>query len=345
MQMPVRQVVTEATIKEHFDAYSAEARKVARTALISAFGTTPIGAITAIAGGASGASTFRVEAGDRRYLLRMEGPASPLRNPHQYLSLRIAADAGIAPRIHHIDEAARVAVMDFIEEQPLETYPGGPRALAQALGVLLKRVQETTPFPRFVEYPDIVAQLWDHVCRTGLFAPNLLDAHTKHLERIREVYVWDPQRSVSCHNDPTPRNILFDGERLWLVDWESAYRNDPLVDVAILLDNLVPSPELGDILLRAWLGRAPDETLCIRLALIRSLSRLYYAGVLLSASAAARWTTHDTSISALTAPELQLSIREGRLKRGAPETKHILGKMYLAAFLSSIAPPGLAAAV
>ena len=71
-----------------------------------------------MAGGASGASPFRVEVGDRRYLVRVEGPPSPLRNPHQYVSLRIAAEAGVAPPVHYIDETARVAVTDFIEQQP-----------------------------------------------------------------------------------------------------------------------------------------------------------------------------------------------------------------------------------
>jgi len=52
--------------------------------------------MTPVTGGASGALTFRVERGGRRYLLRMEGQASPLRNPHQYLSMHIAAEAGIA---------------------------------------------------------------------------------------------------------------------------------------------------------------------------------------------------------------------------------------------------------
>ena len=246
-------------IKDVFDTFSSTHRKTARSALVAAFGSAPIGAITRVAGGASGASTFLIEVSSRRYLLRMEGHASPLRNPHQYVSMRIAADAGIAPRIHYVDEVSRVAVIDFVDEQPLDTYPGGSRALAQALGEMLGRVQATRPFPRFVEYPDIVARLWAHVCRTGLFAPGLLDAHTEHLVRIREAYVWDIEKSVSSHNDPVPRNILFDGERLWMIDWESAYRNDPLVDVAIMLDNLAPSPELEGVLLRAWVGRVPDQ--------------------------------------------------------------------------------------
>jgi aminoglycoside phosphotransferase (APT) family kinase protein len=331
--------------EDHFDALSAAQRETMCSVLGAAVGSAPIGAIAPISGGASGAATFRVEAGDRRYLLRIEGPASPLRNPRQYLSMRIAAEAGIAPRIHYVDEAARVAVMDFIEERPLETYPGGSCGLAQALGEMLGRLQATSPFPRFVEYPDIVARLWAHVCRTGLFAPGLLDAHTERLADIRKAYVWDSAKSVSSHNDPIPRNILFDGERLWLIDWESAYRNDPLVDIAIMLDSFALSPELEGVLLRAWLGSAPDEALYGRLALIRALTRLYYAGVLLSASAAAAWTTTDADLSAPRLAEFSQAIREGRLTPGAPQTKHILGKMYLASFLSGVAPPGFDAAV
>jgi thiamine kinase-like enzyme len=331
--------------KDCFDGLSATHREVVRSALVAAFGSTPISTITPIAGGASTASTFRVDAAERRYLLRVEGQPSPLRNPYQYISMRIAAEAGIAPKIHYIDEAALVAVIDFIEQQSLKTYPGGTRALAQALGELLSRVQATRVFPDFVNYPDIVARLFAHVRRTGLFAANLLDVHVERLELLREAYDAGSTGLVSSHNDPIPSNILFDGERLWLIDWESAYCNDPLVDVAIMLDSFAPSPELEEVLLRAWLGRASDETLRNRLALIRALTRLYYAGVLLSASASAPRAAPDTDLSAPTLPAFQLAISEGRLKPGTPETKHILGKMFLDSFFSGVAAPGFDAAV
>jgi len=320
-------------------------REIVRSALAAAFGSVPIGAVTPMAGGASGASPFRVEVGDRRYLVRVEGRPSPLRNPHQYVSLRIAAEAGVAPPVHYIDETARVAVTDFIEQQPLQAYPGGPRALAQALGELLGRLQAAPLFPQFVDYPDIVARLFAHVRRTGLFAAGLLDAHVERLERISLAYASGAATLVSSHNDLIPSNILFDGERLWLIDWESVYRNDPLVDVATALDTLAPSPELEDIVLRAWLGHAPDEALRARLELIRALTRLYYAGVLLSASAAASWTIADTDLAAPTVPQFQQGIREGRFKAGTPQTKHTLGKMFLASFFSGVAPPGFDIAV
>jgi aminoglycoside phosphotransferase (APT) family kinase protein len=327
--------------RDSFDALPAAHRETARAALSAAFGCGPIGAITPIMGGATSVSVFRVEVGGRRFVLRMEGQPSPLRNPHQYRAMRIAAEAGIAPRIHYVDEAARVAVIDFIEQRPLNTYPGGQRAFARALGELLSRVQEAPVFPVFVSYPEIVAKLFAHVRRTGLFAAGLLDAHVERLERLREAYDSGLTGLVSSHNDPVPNNILFDGERLWLIDWESAYRNDPLVDVAIVLDSLARSPELEDVLLRAWLGRAADETVRARLALVRALTRLYYAGVLLSASALAPRATPEADLSAPTVVEFELAVREGRVRAGTLQTKHILGKM----FLSGAAPPSLDAAV
>jgi thiamine kinase-like enzyme len=317
----------------------------ARSALAAAFGRARIGAIVPLTGGATTASVYRIEVGERRYLLRIEGQPSPLRNPHQYVSMRIAVEAGIAPKILYLDEAAGIVVTDFIEQVALDTYPGGSPALARALGELLARVQATQVFPYFVEYPDIVTRLFAHVRRTGLFAGGVLDQHVERLELLRGAYRASSSRLVSSHNDAVPNNILFDGQRLWLIDWESAYCNDPLVDVAIMLDGVARCPEMEEVLLGAWLGRAPDDSIRERLDVVRALTRLYYAGVFLSASAAASWVKEETDLSAPSAVDFQRAIKARRLKAGTTETKHILGKMFLSSFLSGVAAPGFDAAV
>jgi hypothetical protein len=108
-----------------------------------------------------------------------------------------------------------------------------------------------------------------------------------------------------------------------------------------MLDNLAPSPELEAVLLQAWLGRAPDEAVRARLALARALTRLYYAGVLLSASATIPRKTPDADLSAPTLPQFLRHVREGRLGNGTPQMLHLMGKMYLASFLSGEAVPAL----
>lgn len=323
-----------------FAPLSAAQRHGAQQALVAVLGNA-MPEIRPLTGGVSGAFVFLVEAKGRRLVLRVEGPASPLRNPHQYQSMRIAAEQGIAPAVHFLDENNRVVVMDFIEDKPLEAYPGGAPGLARAIGAMIRKLQSAPLFPVFVDYPDIVGRLWLHVCRTGLFADGLLEDATRRLAEIRATY--DPRASnyVSSHNDVLPRNVLFDGKQIWLIDWESAYRNDPLVDVATALDNFSPSPELEEILLQACLGRAPDRALRDRLAQVRALTRLYYTGVLFSAAAEGPRAAPETSLSALSAAEFEQAIRERRLLPETPETSLALGKMFLGSFLSGKVPPGL----
>jgi Ser/Thr protein kinase RdoA (MazF antagonist) len=143
---------------------------------------------------------------------------------------------------------------------------------------------------------------------------------------------------VSCHNDPNPRNTLFDGRRLWLIDWETAYRNDALADVAILAENYAPSPKEASALFQAYLGMPPGRAQIARLRLMRQLIRLYYAGLLLGA--AVNPAAPMESLAAPTPDEFRAMLAAGKLTPGSPETSIALGKMYLGGFVSELRDPG-----
>jgi hypothetical protein len=189
----------------------------AHTALRTAFESTAVSFVEPVLGGASGALTHRIEANGGLYVLRMETRRSPLRNPHQYTCMRIAADAGVAPAVRYADERSGVAIIDYVTQQPLSAYPGGPSALAGAVGKLARQLQATAAFPVLGDYRVFLERMLGYV-RTK-FTPGLLDPHLEAFDRIRQVYPWDESAHVSSHNDPNPRNILFDGDRLWLIDW------------------------------------------------------------------------------------------------------------------------------
>lgn len=329
-------------MNDPFAELGAAQRQAALTAVKTVLHANVSTSIRPLGGGKSGAFVFLVEAATKRFVLRLEGTPSPLRNPHQYETMRIAADAGLAPAIHYVDADSRVVMMDFVDDKPPETYPGGPLALARAVGAMLRDLQALPLFPAFMDYPEIVGRVWTHVCKTGLFADGVLDAATERLASIRAAYDLQREQHVSSHNDVVPRNLLFDGQRLWLIDWENGFRNDALVDVATALDNFAPTPELEDALLLSWSGRRPDDPLRQRLAQVRALTRLFYAGVLFSASAAGLQAREDRSLAAPTSVEFERAIRGGQLVAETAETSQVLGKMYLAAFLSdTVLPPGL----
>lgn len=300
-----------------------------REALAATYGSAPVEWLGQVEGGASGAVALRLAANSHHYLLRVEARRSPVRNPHQYACMAIAAEAGVAPPLHYVDAENGVALMDMIETVPLERFPGGDVARTRALAELARRLQETPAFPELADWRMIVGRLLSLLesrADAGLLSP-----HRAAFERLTAEVPWDGATHVSSHNDPNARNVLFDGERLWLIDWETAYRNDPMVDVAIMADNLAATPELSGELLRTWLARAPRSGEAERFAAIRRLTRLYYAGLLIGFGG-----PPDARLSDLSAPtSAEIEARQARGEMAAVTSENLLvaGKMCLAAFL------------
>ena len=314
------------------DALPPGRRAVVRAALSEAFGERPIEAMIPVYGGASGATLLAFDVDGSRYLLRAEGPPSPglPRNPHRYACAHLAAQAGVGPAMHYVDAAAGVAISDFIVHRPLRDFPGGPSARAAALGDLARRTQRAQPFPELTSYPQLVARLLGDLDRSGLFPAGALAPHQERMAAIEAAYAGLPPRLAPAHNDCHWDNVLYDGQRLWLIDWESAYANDPLVDVAIMLDSFGASPTFEDELLRAWLGRAPDAQLRARLDLVRPMTRLYYAGFLLQAAGGG---PHADVEPPPTRAFLR-AVRRGDLVPGASKTFQVLGRIFLRGFLT-----------
>jgi Phosphotransferase enzyme family len=313
--------------------------------LSAVFGAAPVSVTQAITTGAS-ASIHRIEVGGRPWLLRLESfRRDTVRDPERaYVCMRSAAEAGIAPAVMHADATAGVAITAFVEGRPFDDFPGGPAALAQALGVLAARLQATPVFPAVADYPSIVGVLLDRLEKTGLYGA-LLGPHRDGFERLREAYPWDAALLVSSHNDSHPGNILFDGERLWLIDWETAYRNDPMVDLAIMTLYQANTPELQEALVQAWRGRPSDPVLRARLFLMRQFVKLFYGCANGLNLRLRRPELVETDIAAPTPAEFAAAIHDGRLILNSPEAQRIGGKVALRSFLEGVASPSFKEAI
>ena len=68
---------------------------------------------------------------------------------------------------------------------------------------------------------------------------------------------------VFGHNDLLAANLIDDGQRLWLIDWDYAGFNSPLFDLANLSTNNAFTPELDTQLLEAYFGGAKGRA-CYR---------------------------------------------------------------------------------
>jgi hypothetical protein len=324
-------------------------RDPVRAALLTVADGSAPASLEPVSGGASGALVHRVDVeGARSLLLRIETARDPFRNPHRsYVCLRSAADAGIAPKVHVADPDLGIVIMDFIHQRPIDEHPGGPSGVLRELGALHARLQSTPTFPPLLDdFAALLGQMLTMIEDAGVFAPGVLGPVHDGFDRICVAYPWDRDAQVSSHNDVNPFNVLFDGDRLWLIDWEMAFRNDPFADIACVANNfvdpIVPDPgtagALEDGLLRAWLGHAPDQSARSRLALMRQLNRLFYACLMMSTAIGRQ--PPETDLDALTVDAFRSEVESGRLALGSPDLLHTMGKMQLAGFLAGMLADG-----
>ncbi len=79
---------------------------------------------------------------------------------------------------------------------------------------------------------------------------------------------------VFGHNDLLAANILDDGRRLWLLDWDYAGFNSPLFDLGGLASNSEMPRDLSEALLASYFGRPVDAGLRYRAGAMTAASLL-----------------------------------------------------------------------
>lgn len=258
-------------------------RDAVRRGLIAAFGTHELDSIVPVSGGFSGAAVYRIRVGAIAYILRIETSRDAFRDPHRaYACMSIAAAGMIAPRVRYADPGDGVAIMDFIPQKSLTLdYPGTREDLIVEAAQTIRALHAGPKFPALVDYMEGM----DGLIATFRASQRLPAAATAEVfERfavLRAAWRTEPQDLVASHNDLNPRNILYDGTRLWLVDWEAAFLADRYVDLSNLANLYAATREQEDLLLATYFGKAEPGHRA-RLYLMRQVNHLFYAMAMLN---------------------------------------------------------------
>jgi thiamine kinase-like enzyme len=210
---------------------------------------------------------FLVKDGGRRCVVRL-GEDIPLHGVLRFNELaasRAAHAAGLSPAVVHAEHG--VTVLDHIEARTLTPEDiRDPVRLASIVDLIRRCHRDIT---RFLRGPVLSFNVF-HVVRDYL--ATLRDGRSHHVEEIaswadRAILlesVVGPIDLVFGHNDLLASNLLDDGKRLWLIDWDYAGFNTPLFDLGGLASNNGFDAAHERSLLAAYFGRAPDGLMISR---------------------------------------------------------------------------------
>ena len=223
-------------------------------ALQQAFNVNTFEHIEQLTKGLSGALVFKITVHGKPYLLRIINHTRD--KPGYYFDcLQLAANAGLAPRIHYLNIEDRISVTDFIEDKH---FPIGDAKIKMA--DLLRDLHALPKFSYRLNFIDASDTFLQKFLALNIVSENKITDLLVSYERMGKVYPRDDEDNlVSCHNDVKRDNIIFDGVRPWLVDWEASRLNDRYVDLAAIANFVVKTEKDETEFLKRYFGEAFNE--------------------------------------------------------------------------------------
>ena len=257
--------------------------------LREAFGVTAFEDIRMITKGRTSSLVLRIVVRGTPYLLKIIMRTDAIGPERQFGCMQAAADAGIAPQVRYTSIEDRISITDFVEELPFPSCEALVRMPA-----VLRTLHTMPPFPGVVNHFNTTCLFLlnpgpardafiQHFRASNIFSKSEAGEFFAWLEQVAAVYPHDDADMVSSHNDMfKPDNILFDGQRVWLVDWEAAFRNDRYADLAAVANLLVTNEAEERAFLEAYFGQPPDAYQLARLFLMKQVAHMFYAMAFLS---------------------------------------------------------------
>ena len=188
---------------------------------------------------------------------------------------RAAHAAGIAPEVVHAEPGAMV--FRHIDGRTLEPeHVRDPAMLARIVPLVRACHLE---LPRYFRGPTLAFWVFqvlrDYAARLAEDRHRLSGELPRYLEAAARLETAvGPVEIVFGHNDLLAANLIDDGKRLWLVDWEYAGLNSPLFDLGGLASNNEFPPDLEERLLELYFDAPATDDLRRRYQAMKCASLL-----------------------------------------------------------------------
>jgi len=317
-------------------------------ALQQTFNTTDVTHMESLAGGLSDSMVYKMALNGQWYVLKLYSPAGvPGNTDGRFECMKIAANTGIAPPLYYLNTEDGLSVSAFVENKPLRAVFTSPDTLFAELAKTIRSIHAMPAFPNEGSLLNTVEALIGQIRESPLFTESIFGNFFEYYDSILKHYPWQDTDKVSSHNDLNPNNIVCDGQRIWVLDWDAAFLNDRYVDLAITANFFVTNEAQESLFLDAYFGDGLNLYTSARFFIMRQTCYLIYAILMFKLATMSDITDimDDPGMQKLTlreigaqmgAGKLSLSTGKGRLLYGKAMINEALANMRQPRFLSSI---------
>jgi thiamine kinase-like enzyme len=216
---------------------------------------------------------YRLEAERGRFMLRLAGERTELlgiNRDHEFQSAKIAHQLEVGVEAIAYLERHTAILTRFIGAETLTVETA--RTHLEQLVSTIKRYHQAPAFPAQFNPFQTVKNYYNLALEHGVKFPEDVSRILLQMTQI-ETALQPHARDCPCHNDLLPANLLFDGSKIFIVDWEYAGNGNLFFDLGNLAVNLELNATQCQHLLELYFGSSSPEWLA-QLQLMRLVSDL-----------------------------------------------------------------------
>lgn len=179
-------------------------------------------------------TNYKVTVDGTPFFIRVPGEGTELlaidRN-NEHHSARVAAQAGIGPKVlHHLPEYD-VMILEFLNGKTMSkdslNESGMPTRMAQSIKRLHAGERLILDFNMFR-----LTEYYLSLCKErNIKIPDGYLERMSLVDEIERAMAVKPLAAVPCNNDLLAENYIDDGDQLWLIDYEYSGNNDPTFEL------------------------------------------------------------------------------------------------------------------
>lgn len=224
---------------------------------------------------------YRVETGGKCVVVRIpgEGTEAYIDRDVEVHNTKIAADAGIGPRVLWADSASGILICDCVEgietmtPDLFQRRQGSPGRAGAALRQLHNAPE---PFKFRFELFAMIDDYLNVLSTKDIELPEGYEAVVAEAAPIKELLADKPVALVPSHCDPLCENFLDDGTRMWIVDYEYSGMNDPFWDLGDLSVEAGLTAVQDMEMLTAYCGATPTAAQIGRATIYKAMCDLLW---------------------------------------------------------------------
>jgi thiamine kinase-like enzyme len=201
--------------------------------------------ITKLNGGLTNVN-FRIDTSQESYVVRVSEPSSTtlgINRDNEYINSKRAHEAGLGAEVIHRIIEKNMLIIKWIDAKTL--HPDdiiNQPSLMPRITNALKLLHAGPSFQGEFNFPVMRKKYLEIVTRSGYFIPDQYLELLPLIENLEQAIACTPEEKVPCNNDLLAENLMDDGNKIWIIDYEYAGQNEASFEIG----NFAHEVELSD---------------------------------------------------------------------------------------------------